>query len=567
MASYPHEFINCPGIPHRGIVCTNRIPPVLICSGRNEPYHRDLRFNACDECGHFKWLDPELWAAAERRKSQGPAYGAPPDLPPDNPPSSSFTLDPALAYPPSQYLPPPPSQLPALPPSQLYPPPPPPSQPRIPSSSASLARPVPSQSSRKGPCSAKGCTRKEGSAECSFKMCKPCCQGQGKGCRSTSHRPRSSTALPSLPDDPTALSRPPPIFSYQDQPPAAVPSTQPKVYKTSMSTEFAKQYNANHEAHAQRKAAEQLRREQEKQYEHQIRVYFWTKDGDEPQSAREQGIATWPKLNLINHPKLLQKLALTDSSEIDIYDFDSGCFGREDIDHVMEVPRSKILLMRHVGIRDCPQLDDFIKKHRPAVPSTAGNRRASISNKRRASTDIYPSSLKASRLSHRTEPLPRSTSPPSTPPSLSPSSPEPSLSSSPAPSTRASTPDTPLRLLPTHLPTQPSQDPDALWESGRVLNPAGLGTLPDNIYARDMAAAFGMIIPKSAVPVSDRFKTVFQTSHYPKGTWYQQVRAWKNSEQAERDEAAQLPRTSAGLWTIWRARSTGWAAVTEQKRR
>ncbi|KAK7018934.1 hypothetical protein R3P38DRAFT_3359765 [Favolaschia claudopus] len=138
MASYPHEFINCPGIPHRGIVCNNRIPPVLICSGRNEPYHRDLRFNACDECGHFKWLDPDLWAAAEHRKAQGPAYGAPPDLPPDNPPGPSFTLDPTLAYPPSQCLPPPPSQLPALPPSQLYPPPPPPSQPRIPSSSAPL---------------------------------------------------------------------------------------------------------------------------------------------------------------------------------------------------------------------------------------------------------------------------------------------------------------------------------------------------------------------------------------------------------------------------------------------
>ncbi|KAK7002397.1 hypothetical protein R3P38DRAFT_3215552 [Favolaschia claudopus] len=110
MASYPHESINCPAIPHRGIVCNNRKPTMLICSGRHEPYHRDLRYNA-------------LWVA-ERRKAQGPAYGAPPDLPPDNPPSPSFTLDPALAYLPSQYLPPPPSQLPALPPSQLYPPPP-----------------------------------------------------------------------------------------------------------------------------------------------------------------------------------------------------------------------------------------------------------------------------------------------------------------------------------------------------------------------------------------------------------------------------------------------------------
>ncbi|KAK7053511.1 hypothetical protein R3P38DRAFT_3170856 [Favolaschia claudopus] len=80
-------------------------------------FHRVL------ECGHFQWLDPELWAA-ERRKARGPGYGAPPDLSLDNPPSPSFTLDPALVYLPSQYLPPPPSQLLALPPSQLYPPPP-----------------------------------------------------------------------------------------------------------------------------------------------------------------------------------------------------------------------------------------------------------------------------------------------------------------------------------------------------------------------------------------------------------------------------------------------------------
>ncbi|KAK7041170.1 hypothetical protein R3P38DRAFT_3179753 [Favolaschia claudopus] len=89
-------------------------------SGKTEPAGAFLLafvslFHRVLECGHFKWLDPELWAA-ECRKARGPAI-----VSLDYPPSPS---DAALAYLPSQYLPPSPSQLPALPPSQLYPPPP-----------------------------------------------------------------------------------------------------------------------------------------------------------------------------------------------------------------------------------------------------------------------------------------------------------------------------------------------------------------------------------------------------------------------------------------------------------
>ncbi|KAJ7887435.1 hypothetical protein B0H13DRAFT_2342408 [Mycena leptocephala] len=55
-------FINCPG---EG--CNERIPSVLISTGLNVPWHADLRYRVCSNCRYFKWLDPELFEAAERR--------------------------------------------------------------------------------------------------------------------------------------------------------------------------------------------------------------------------------------------------------------------------------------------------------------------------------------------------------------------------------------------------------------------------------------------------------------------------------------------------------------------
>ncbi|KAK6987827.1 hypothetical protein R3P38DRAFT_3229987 [Favolaschia claudopus] len=212
------------------------VQTVLICSGKNEPFHRHLRFQSCEDCGHFKWLDPELWAAAQRRKAQAPAYGAPPDFPPDNPPHAppgpSFALDPALSFSsgPSGSPTSPPSHSPVFPTSQSHPPPPPSLQPRFPSSSPLSTQPRLAASQSKGPCR-NGCSHKAGSADCSHKTCKTCCQGQGKGCKYPGHRLQSSTVPSASSDDPTALSRPPPMFSYEEQPPAES-APPPKVYKT-----------------------------------------------------------------------------------------------------------------------------------------------------------------------------------------------------------------------------------------------------------------------------------------------------------------------------------------------
>ncbi|KAJ6564877.1 hypothetical protein DFH09DRAFT_1158034 [Mycena vulgaris] len=114
-----------------------------------------------------------------------------------------------------------------------------------------------------------------GAKDCSYKMCKQCCEHQGKGCRYSGHRSKQTVPAPgSSGGDPSALSRPQAMFAYA--PPSSIdpaeaspsiestgPSLPPKVYKKPMDSEWARQYNANHEEREMRKAAEEQRRKQE----------------------------------------------------------------------------------------------------------------------------------------------------------------------------------------------------------------------------------------------------------------------------------------------------------------
>ncbi|KAJ7891856.1 hypothetical protein B0H14DRAFT_3854936 [Mycena olivaceomarginata] len=105
---------------------------------------------------------------------------------------------------------------------------------------------------------------------------------------------------------------------------------------------------------------------------------------------------------------------------------------------------------------------------------------------------------------------------------------------------------------------------DTLWATGRVLRTPDVGPWPEGVYAQDMVAAIGMIKPKTAVPIAERFEAVFGRE-FPRSAWYQNLRAWKACEQDERDAAAGLPRSAAGLWTVWRSTTTGWAKVCTTK--
>ncbi|KAJ7877877.1 hypothetical protein B0H13DRAFT_2279160 [Mycena leptocephala] len=560
-----HQFIDCPNP-----ACHERIPSRLKCRGHNTPEHKDLDYQVCTPCGYFRWLDPAAAMGAnvraQRRLAGAPANGAPPFPPPDNPedwwarspPSHALEwIDPALAMP--VY-------------SQALPPMPPPSQPRpLPGPSSQM--PSVSQTSSKPFYASGTCGRRALSKDCSHNMCKTCCEGQKKGCSLASHRTLSAVQASSSRGDPSALSRPPPMF-----PPSLPPTpsafddaagTLPlKEYRKPMNEEWARRYNANHTEREERKAAEEQRRQQQLTYDRQVAFYCWTQDGEEPEFARLQGITTFPKLNMADHPKLLTVFGLTIDDNIWIYDPDGGSFMREDVNHIMEVIPHQRILTRLAGVKKCPGVDELIDKHCRNRAATNSGRRAlpAASHKRKSPHDgnvVFPPSLKTSQSAllarPSTPPSPRSSSSSSPRSSTSPiidlSSPPPSRSSS-RQSSSSSARSSPLP--PPAARTAP-YDPDSLWAEGRVFVQSGLGEWPNGVYVRDMARAFSIIKKRGNGTLPEWFLGVFDTvGTFPKANWHKQVAAWELCSMEERDMAAALPRTPETLWTTWRARSSGW---------
>ncbi|KAJ7504090.1 hypothetical protein B0H11DRAFT_2187529 [Mycena galericulata] len=256
-------------------------------------------------------------------------------------------------------------------------------------------------------------------------------------------------------------------------------------------------------------------------------------DDEDPEILRQQGIRLWPKLNMADYPSLLKKLGLTEDDEINIYDFDGRCWDCEDVNHVMAVSSGQVLLMRRLGVVRCPRLDEYILKYSPQHSTTCRSLPAAAAKRKRhaSATPDRPNKFLA-------------------------------FLSIPRISRCSLAPITAVNALVTAVDAnRPRQTLE-----GRVWTPAGCGTWPEGMYARDMAAAFRLLAGgKGSVP--DRFKDVFGLADFPKGTWYQQQRAWKRSSQEERDSAMALPRTFNGLWTEWRTKSTGWAIVCAEKRR
>ncbi|KAF7334038.1 hypothetical protein MVEN_02309300 [Mycena venus] len=200
----------------------------------------------------------------------------------------------------------------------------------------------------------------------------------------------------------------------------------PKLYKKPMNAEWAHRYNTNHEEREARKATEEQRRQQDLPYGRQVRFCCWMKDGEDPEFVRLQGITTFPKLNMADHPKLLKTLGLTKDDDIWLYDPDGRSFAREDVDHVMEVTAHQVILTRLYGVKNCPRLDEYIALYCNKRPVAGSSRRTlpSTALKRKAAFDglgAFPPSLKT--------PHPAAFSRPSTPPSPNSSSPSPTFTS------------------------------------------------------------------------------------------------------------------------------------------
>ncbi|KAJ6592962.1 hypothetical protein B0H19DRAFT_1245761 [Mycena capillaripes] len=387
-----HQFIKCPGKDDEH-PCGEWIPSKLVCRGSKVSYHAGLEYQV-HNCGYFRWLAPELLAAAERRAKGAPAGGAPPLFTHTN----MTLVTPECAF------------------SSTSPPSPPSSQ------------LVPSTQSKKAKCASKPCTRLAGASACTYKMCKQCCERQNKGCQVLGHRKQQSIVpLPSTSTasgDPSALARPTPMFSYAD--PLPVEALPPKLY---MDTEWAHRYNKNHEAQEWRME----RRKQDLMYKRQVRFCFWGEDGVEPKMFRQQGLKTM-QLNMASHSDLLRKMKLAATDEIGVYDFDGRCWDREDVNHVRDIVAHEVLLVRRFGVTDCPHLDEYIAKHAPKPVATRRALLAAPTHKqKRARSSSSELDRRPSKISQISLPSSSPSSPPSPILVLSPPASSTSQSSSPTP--------------------------------------------------------------------------------------------------------------------------------------
>ncbi|KAJ7798171.1 hypothetical protein B0H14DRAFT_2618183 [Mycena olivaceomarginata] len=482
-----HQYIQCPGRDEEHL-CGEWIPSRLICRGSKVWYHAGLEYQV-HNCGYFRWLAPELLAAAERRAQDGPAGGAPPFPPSDYPhdpwahsppPSHSSTMatmaiDPALAA------------------SSTAPPS---TQPRPLSSSSFM--PPSTQLTQSGKLNALSnhARNSPGHSPAPTRCGKQCCERQQKGCRYAGHRkqqssphfhlraPRTSVILPLYPARPRCshmsthsrrwmrrrhLSR---LSSTRSQ---WIPSG-------------VRRYTDIHAAQEQRKIAEEERRKQDLMFERQ--------DGEQPEMYRQQGLKTL-RLNMANYPELLRRWASPTPMRL-------------------VVPR-EVLLVRRFGVKDCPRLDEYIAKYAPKPVSTRRALPAAVPKRNRpvsTSPEVGSRPYKAARHSSPpSSPVSRASSPSS----MSPSSSSVQRSPSPIPSSSSSL------LLPASLPLPPSLsssisasvpiDHDMLWTQGRVLNPEGCGTWPEGMYARDMVTGFRLVGSKN---VADRFTLRLRTYISPR---------------------------------------------------
>jgi hypothetical protein len=64
-----------------------------------------------------------------------------------------------------------------------------------------------------------------------------------------------------------------------------------------------------------------------------------------------------------------------------------------------------------------------------------------------------------------------------------------------------------------------------------------------------------------------RFRMVFPGVRFSKTTFYRQMDAFFGSTAREMESCRSLSRNSGGLWTDWRAGSSGWQKLAEDRKR
>lgn len=301
---------------------------------------------------------------------------------------------------------------------------------------------------------------------------------------------------------------------------------------------------------------------------------YISQDGSHPTAIRQQSIQTYPTFNIAQFPNLMAKMQTDAASAIEIWNPRTKAWVMEDVDHSMNIKTLPELLIRFLGVTHCPGFENFIGEDANTLaplPINKGKRRLDFNS------DDDHSSTPSRRRANPIWQAPPTPFDPQLP--LQASGSTSSVMSSIFPSLPSSPflfdSDFPwdVDMSDGSPPTSGSDEPyvdslvtdyDSLWAQGYVHVPEGK-PWPEGMYARDMA--WGLTeIRKDRRDVRARFSKIFPGVTWAKATYYRQVDALFGSTVKEIDQCRKLGRSPTGLWSNWRAHSSGWAKVVEGRK-
>jgi hypothetical protein len=272
-------------------------------------------------------------------------------------------------------------------------------------------------------------------------------------------------------------------------------------------------------------------------------------NGQPHTTIHQQNILTYPTLNIAQCPTLMTKMDINEGAVVEIWNPRVKQWRLEDVDHSMSIKGQPELLIRLLGVVDCPGHKQLIGEEPDNTSHhmvDSGKRRLEVDNtydsrvlqsRRSAASTRIPSSF-SSDIS-LVPPSPYSLSTASSPLSSMPSSPTfsslglPTMpidygfetfnhsTASPRPSA------SPVPSIPPSIDTY-----DFLWTLGYVHIPENRSPWPAGMYARDMA--WGLTrLGEIRVDVETRFRQVFPGVPWVKATYYRHRDAFFGSTSSE----------------------------------
>jgi hypothetical protein len=258
---------------------------------------------------------------------------------------------------------------------------------------------------------------------------------------------------------------------------------------------------------------------------------------------------------------------------IEIFNLNALGWECVDVTHVLDIRDRPHQLVRWIGLGILTDEDKFIDLALTAASDNGNNRSICGKRKRVGPDDVSLRVTQAPRLSglpHESAPSSQSSSSRSS--SLvsslhlsishdsaasSSSSCSPSLLTSSLPS--ISPPSSPT-LTDSPLPIHPNPPiASEVIDLTSELDVSYIGApWPVGVFAQDMAVALAKMGEATGNILEERFADAFPAHKFVKGTFFKNRNAWRWSTQAERNAAQEAPRNADGLWTKWRAASSGW---------